>query len=69
MKLTQDQYIAFQKATADFGSDHTAALEEIRMIAKVPENRYFTVTSNGEVVIDKCRTREISAKKLSKSDQ
>jgi hypothetical protein len=69
MKLTQDQHTAFKKATADFGADHTKALQMVRAIADVPENRYFTITSNGEVVIDKTRTREVSAKKLSKSDQ
>lgn len=69
MKLTKDQHAAFQKAISDFGADHTAALEKVRMIAKVPENRYFSVMPDGEVVIDKNRTREVSAKKLSKSDQ
>lgn len=69
MKLTQDQHAAFKEATADFGADHTDALQKIRAIANVPENRYFSISGNGEVVIDKTRTREVSAKKLSKSDQ
>ena len=68
MKLPLHLLEAWNKATADFRNDHEKALQAVRDFAKVPQNRYFTVTSTGEVRIDYSRKREVESKKLSKSD-
>lgn len=69
MTLSPSQLAAFQRATADFGADHTEALETVRKLARVPANRYFSIRPTGEVIVDTTRTREVTAKKISKSDQ
>lgn len=69
MKLPEHILQSFLKATADFRSDHSKSLQVVRDYAKVPENRYFSVNSNGNVVIDYSRKRIVESKKLSKSDQ
>lgn len=48
--------------------------EEIRSKFSIPTNRYYSVTvfppeRAGEVRVDLIRTREVSAKKISKSNQ
>ena len=69
MKLAPEQHQSFLRSTADFRSDHEKPLMEVRRIANVPENRFFSVRSNGDVVIDTSRKREVESRKLSKSDQ
>jgi hypothetical protein len=69
MTLTHEQHQSFLRSTADFRSDHEKPLSEVRRIANVPENRFFGVRSNGDVVIDQSRKREVESRKLSKSDQ
>lgn len=48
--------------------------ESVRRLFKLPDNRYFTVTTwpperAGQVFVDKTRTRVVLTKKVSKSDQ
>lgn len=69
MKLTTQEYAWFNAQTADYSQDHTKALDFVRNLFKVPENRFFSVLQDGSVVIDRSRKREVEAKKLSKSDQ
>jgi len=69
IKLPEHILLPFLKATSDFRSDHSKSLQAVRDYANVPENRYFSVTSNGNVVIDYSRKRIVESRKLSKSDQ
>ena len=58
----------WRKSVSDFRNDHEKVLQAVREFAKVPHNRYFSVTQSGEVKIDYSRKREVELKKLSKSD-
>lgn len=69
MQLSDAQYDSFMMATADFSSDHTEALATVRRLAKVPENRYFSVLQDKTVIVDTSRIRVVESRKLSKSDQ
>jgi len=69
MKLNPQEHAWFSAKTADFSQDHTEALDFVRNLFNIPENRFFSVLQDGSVVIDRSRKREVEAKKLSKSDQ
>jgi hypothetical protein len=69
MQLTETEYAAYHKATSDFRSDHDKPSEIVRKKFNIPENRYFSVRSDGLVMVDLSRKRIVESRKLSKSDQ
>jgi len=69
MQLTQTEYDAYRKATSDFRSNHDKSSAYVREKFNIPENRYFSVRSDGDVMIDLTRKRVVESRKLSKSDQ
>lgn len=69
MQLTPQEYADYHKATADFRLDHSNPDAFVRAKFKLPENRYFSVRSDGVVVVDLNRKRIVESRKLSKSDQ
>lgn len=59
---------------ARYTADPLAMDAEVRRHFKLPENRYYTVTTwpperAGQLFVDETRTRVVHAKKVSKSDQ
>jgi len=58
----------WKESVSDFRNDQELILEVVRDFLNVPQNRHFSVTENGYVVIDHSRKREVESKKLSKSD-
>jgi hypothetical protein len=69
MQLTEAEYAAYNKAISDFRSDHDKPSAIIREKFKIPENRFFSVRSDGLVMVDLSRKRVVESRKLSKSDQ
>lgn len=69
MLLTETENISFHRATSDFRSDHEKPLSTVRHRFNIPDNRYFSVSSDGVVMVDLTRKRVVESRKLSKSDQ
>lgn len=59
---------------ARYSADPYGMDAEVRRLFKLPENRYYTVTTwplerAGQLFVDETRVRVVHARKVSKSDQ
>jgi len=69
MNLSPQENERFQRTISDFRSDHDKPLRFVREKFRIPENRFFSVRSDGLVAVDLSRKRVVESLKISKSDQ